>query len=61
MVKIKIEGKGAKLAGKLAAKLLREQGLEVNFWFDVTPSGVAAARRDAARESADVSIVAMRR
>lgn len=61
MTKITIEGKNAKIVARVAAKALRNAGLHVNFWHGMTPSGVAKCRRDAAREDADVSLVAMSR
>lgn len=61
MTKIKIEGKNALIVGKLITESLRDSGLKVNHWHDVTPSEVAKCRRDAVRKDADISIVSMSR
>lgn len=61
MNKVTIEGKGADIVGKLIAESLRNSGLKVSHWYDVTPSEVTRCRRDSARRKADISIVSMTR
>ncbi len=61
MRKITIEGPESKFLAGILVKHMRDLGLKVNYWREMTPSEVPNARRDATRENADVSIVAMTR
>lgn len=61
MIKVKIEGPGAKLVSNVIHKALRDAGIDVNTWSDVKPSEVANCRRAATKAGADVSIVATTR
>jgi hypothetical protein len=61
MVKVKIEGAGANLISALITKALRDAGVKVNLWYDVTPGEVASCRRDATKCGDDVSVVSMTR
>lgn len=61
MIKVTVEGQNARLVSAIIAKALRDSGIKTSHWHDVTPSEVANCRRDATREGAQVSVVAMSR
>lgn len=61
MIKVTVEGQCADIVSAVIAKALRDAGIKTNHWRGVTPSEVASCRRDATREGAQVSIVAMSR
>jgi hypothetical protein len=59
--KIKVEGEHATIVSRIIAKAMRDSGLKVNYWTNVTPSEIPACRREATRTDSDVSLVAMTR
>lgn len=61
MIKITVEGQNAHIVSSLVTKALREAGIKTNHHYYVTPAEVANCRRDAARDEAHVSVVAMTR
>lgn len=61
MTKIKIEGASAAVIAALITQSLRDQGLKVDSWHDVTPGEVASCNRSAGKKDKDICIVAMTR
>ena len=61
MTKIKVEGADARIVAAIITKTLRDAGVSLLSFYDITPREVANCRREATRKGVSVSIVAMSR